>query len=55
MYENIKAVGLPKWTDDEQAFAKSVQHEVKSPENGLATALFPMLTPEMTARIFAFI
>jgi len=27
-YANIQAVGLPKWTADEQAFAKAVQKEV---------------------------
>jgi aminobenzoyl-glutamate utilization protein B len=39
-YANIKAVGLPKWTDDEQAFAKVVQKNVGAKKiEGLATEL----------------
>lgn len=45
-YANIKAVGLPKWTPDEQAFAKLVQAEVKSDKKeGLATKLKEMEAP----------
>lgn len=37
---NIRMVGLPQWTPDEQAFAKAVQREIKSDEqDGLATKL----------------
>ena len=29
MYENIKKVGLPQWSDDDQALAKALQRELK--------------------------
>jgi aminobenzoyl-glutamate utilization protein B len=39
-YANIKAVGLPKWTPGEQAFAKLVQKNVKAQkQEGLAIEL----------------
>lgn len=36
---NIENVGLPKWTADEQTFAKAVQRTVKGKEEGLASEL----------------
>jgi aminobenzoyl-glutamate utilization protein B len=41
MYENIKEVGLPTWTEDEQLLAKAVQREVNSKHDttGLAIEL----------------
>ncbi|MGF7212810.1 aminobenzoyl-glutamate utilization protein B [Skermanella aerolata] len=39
MNENITAVGLPKWSEDDQALAKGVQRTVKVKERGLATEL----------------
>ena len=39
MYENIKQVGLPRWSDADQALAKAVQRELKVPEGGLETKL----------------
>ena len=36
MYENIKKVGLPQWSDDDQTLAKALQKELKVPVNGLA-------------------
>ncbi len=39
MYENIKAVGLPTWSDDDQKLAKGVQRELKEKEEGLAVKL----------------
>jgi aminobenzoyl-glutamate utilization protein B len=39
MDENIKQIGLPKWTDDDQALAKAVQREIKGPSTGLAIQL----------------
>jgi len=42
MYANIQAVGLPKWSDDDQAFAKAVQKLMEAEdleEEGLATKL----------------
>jgi aminobenzoyl-glutamate utilization protein B len=45
-YANIQAVGLPKWTADEQAFAKAVQKEVKAEKlDGLATELKKLEPP----------
>jgi aminobenzoyl-glutamate utilization protein B len=35
--ENIKEVGLPQWSEDDQKLAKALQHELKQPERGLAT------------------
>ncbi|PWG02213.1 amidohydrolase [Sphingosinicella humi] len=46
-YVNIKAVGLPQWTQDEQAFAKLVQKNVGADEiEGLATELEELEAPE---------
>ena len=45
MYANIKAVGLPKWTDEDVALAKGTQRELKVPEIGLATQI-----PELRGR-----
>ena len=39
MYENIKRVGLPRWSDADQTLAKAVQRELKVAERGLATEL----------------
>lgn len=39
MDENIKQVGLPTWTDDDQKLAKALQGELKMPPTGLAIAL----------------
>ena len=36
---NIQAVGLPQWTADEQAFAKAVQKNLNTKEEGLAVKL----------------
>jgi aminobenzoyl-glutamate utilization protein B len=44
MYANIKAVGLPKWSADDQALARAVQREQKSQETGLDTALATLQT-----------
>jgi aminobenzoyl-glutamate utilization protein B len=42
MHANIEAVGLPHWTDADQALAKALQHELKVPEIGLATKINPL-------------
>jgi len=40
MYENIKAVGLPTWSDDDQTLAKALQKELgNDTQPGLATKL----------------
>ena len=45
MHANIKAVGLPTWTDADVALAKAVQRELKVPETGLSTEI-----PELRGR-----
>jgi aminobenzoyl-glutamate utilization protein B len=37
MYANIQKVGMPKWTDADQAFARLVQRNMKVREQGLPT------------------
>jgi aminobenzoyl-glutamate utilization protein B len=56
MYENIKAVGLPKWSEADQILAKAAQKEMQNPEGdsllstkGLATTLSPLAKPTATA------
>ena len=45
-YENIKAVGLPRWTAGEQAFAKLVQKNAKAEkQEGLAVELKKLEPP----------
>jgi aminobenzoyl-glutamate utilization protein B len=39
MYKNIKQVGLPRWSDADQALAKAIQREQKVAEKGLETKL----------------
>jgi aminobenzoyl-glutamate utilization protein B len=39
MYENIKSVGLPTWSDDDQKLARALQKELKVKEEGLASKL----------------
>lgn len=45
MYENIKRVGLPQWSEDDQRLAKAVQKELKVAERGLATELATLTGP----------
>jgi len=46
MYENIKTVGLPKWSENDQALAKAVQAEVNSTKtDGLSNTLNPLGLP----------
>jgi aminobenzoyl-glutamate utilization protein B len=35
MYENVKRVGMPQWSEADQIMAKALQRELKSPERGL--------------------
>jgi aminobenzoyl-glutamate utilization protein B len=39
MFENIKAVGLPKWDERDQALARGIQRELGQRQVGLDTAL----------------
>lgn len=50
MYENIKRVGLPEWSEDDQALAKAVQEEVGSNPRGLSTELSNLGLPVTTPR-----
>ncbi|MEJ7736483.1 MAG: amidohydrolase [Chitinophagaceae bacterium] len=53
MYENIKKVGLPEWSPEDQALARAVQKEVSAPKedqrmkpiDGLDTKIDTMGTP----------
>ena len=45
MYENIKQVGLPKWSEDDQTLAKALQKEIKIRERGLPTELEQLRGP----------
>jgi aminobenzoyl-glutamate utilization protein B len=45
MYANIKTVGLPAWSDDDQALAKGTQKELKVPVKGLNTEIGPLRGP----------
>ena len=47
MYENIKKVGLPTWSEDDQVLAKALQKELKAPIRGLATKIQPMRPPRV--------
>jgi aminobenzoyl-glutamate utilization protein B len=45
MYENIKQVGLPRWSEADQTLAKAVQRELHVAERGLDTTLTPLPPP----------
>jgi aminobenzoyl-glutamate utilization protein B len=49
MYENMKKVGLPTWTEDDQTLAKALQKELKVPVRGLSSTLQPMRPPRAAA------
>jgi aminobenzoyl-glutamate utilization protein B len=42
MYANIKAVGLPQWSADDEKLARALQRELKVPEVGLAKEIQPL-------------
>jgi aminobenzoyl-glutamate utilization protein B len=42
MYDNIKAVGLPQWSDADQQFAKALQRAMGASERGLNTEVQPL-------------
>ncbi len=48
-YANIKAVGMPKWTADDQAFTKQVQEGVHRDVVPLKTEVAPLREPDMNA------
>ena len=45
MYENIKKVGLPQWTEEDQMFAKALQTELKVPVRGLPVKIEELRPP----------
>ena len=47
MYENIKKVGLPQWSEDDQTMAKGLQKELKQPVRGLPTKVAEMRPPRV--------
>jgi aminobenzoyl-glutamate utilization protein B len=49
MYENIKKVGLPQWSDDDQTLAKALQRELKVPVRGLASKIPDLRPPRSDA------
>ncbi len=49
MYENIKKVGLPEWSPEDQTLAKALQKELKVPANGLAAKLDELRPPRPAA------
>jgi aminobenzoyl-glutamate utilization protein B len=49
MYENIKKVGLPQWSEDDQKLAKGLQKELKVPERGLTTRVGQLQAPRQAA------
>ncbi|MBX2945621.1 MAG: amidohydrolase [Cyclobacteriaceae bacterium] len=52
MYENIKKVGLPQWSAEDQLLAKAVQLEMKAPKvEGLAVKLDTLGLPSPTGTI----
>src|SRR5260370_35812034 len=47
MYENIKKVGLPQWSEDDQTLAKALQRELKVPVRGLASKVSELRAPRV--------
>jgi aminobenzoyl-glutamate utilization protein B len=47
MYENIKKVGLPQWSEEDQTLAKALQKELKVPVRGLAAKVSEMRPPRV--------
>jgi aminobenzoyl-glutamate utilization protein B len=45
-YKNIVAVGMPKWSAEDQAFARSIQTTNNFREEPLPTSVSPLSTPE---------
>src|SRR3954451_21442074 len=45
MQENIKKVGMPAWSEDDQTLAKGLQKELKQPVRGLTSRVSEMRPP----------
>lgn len=51
MYENMRAVGMPDWSDDDHAFARVFQEYMKADEiNGLKTEIEELAAPREEPR-----
>jgi aminobenzoyl-glutamate utilization protein B len=50
MARNIERVGMPRWTADDQAFARAVQRAVGQPDSGLKTKVDSIDPPVPPAR-----
>src|SRR5579863_2079650 len=46
MYQNITKVGLPQWSEQDQALAKALQQTLKVPERGLAVKIPELKKPQ---------
>jgi aminobenzoyl-glutamate utilization protein B len=53
MYENMKKVGLPQWSDDDQTLARAYQRELKVPVRGLATKIQELKPPVVEKQDFS--
>jgi aminobenzoyl-glutamate utilization protein B len=49
MYENIKRVGMPQWSEADQTLAKALERELKVPERGLAQKVPELRRPKPAA------
>jgi aminobenzoyl-glutamate utilization protein B len=48
MHENIKKVGMPQWSEDDQTMAKGLQKELKVPVRGLSMKVQELRAPRTT-------
>ena len=46
--KNIELVGMPKWTEEENAFAKNIQKALGEKEKGMPTSVDSLKVPEKT-------
>jgi aminobenzoyl-glutamate utilization protein B len=50
MHKNMEKVGLPQWSEEDQALAVAFQKEMKVPVRGLATKISPLREPRVQAQ-----
>jgi aminobenzoyl-glutamate utilization protein B len=50
MDRNIRLVGAPRWTEEEQAFAREIQRATGKEEKGMATEIEPLPAEEIPAQ-----
>ena len=53
MYENMKKVGLPQWSDDDQTLARAYQRELGVPVRGLAAKIQELRPPQVQTQDFS--